>query len=77
VEVKQKGLSSSQRYASTEQVARYRNWNTGSSIKSEEKNFFMMRVTVHWNRLPREVVECLSLEIFKIHLDATTLGILR
>ena len=29
------------------------------------KNFFTVRVTEHWNRLPRDVVETLSLEIFK------------
>ncbi|KFV77641.1 hypothetical protein N308_11047, partial [Struthio camelus australis] len=32
------------------------------------KNFFTVRVT-GWNRLPREVVECPSLEIFKSRLD--------
>ena len=35
-----------------------------------QKNFFMVRVTEHWNRLPREVVESLSVEIFKTHLNA-------
>ncbi|KFV83016.1 hypothetical protein N308_15261, partial [Struthio camelus australis] len=32
------------------------------------KNFLTVRVTEHWNRLPREVVESPSLEIFKRYL---------
>jgi len=38
------------------------------------KNFFPLRVTEHWNRLPREVVEFPSLEIFKTRLDAGCTG---
>jgi len=33
------------------------------------KNFFTMRVVKHWNRLPREVVDALFPEIFKVRLD--------
>jgi len=33
------------------------------------KNFFTLRLTEHWNNLPREVVESPSVEIFKTCLD--------
>ena len=34
------------------------------------KDFFMVKVIEHWNRLPRGVVECPSMKIFKTCLDA-------
>jgi len=32
------------------------------------KHIFTVRVTKHWHRLPRDVVESLFLQIFKIYL---------
>jgi len=40
------------------------------------KNFFPLRVTEHWNRLPRGAGESPSLEIFKTRLDKVLCSLL-
>jgi len=40
------------------------------------KNFFPRRVTEHWNKLPREVADSPSLEIFKTRLDKVLCSLL-
>jgi len=40
------------------------------------RNFFPLRVTEHWNRLPREVVESPSLEILRTRLDKVLCSLL-
>jgi len=40
------------------------------------KNFFPLRVTEQWNRLPREVVESPSLEIFKTRVNKVLCSLL-
>jgi len=40
------------------------------------KNYFPLRMTEHWNRLPREVVESRSLETFKTSLDKVLCSLL-
>jgi len=40
------------------------------------RNFFPLRVTEHWNKLPKAVVETPSLEIFKTCLDGVLCSLL-
>jgi len=56
--------------------------NNGHKLKHRKfhlntrKNFFLLRVTEPWPRLPREVVESPSLEIFKTRLDKVLCSLL-
>jgi len=43
---------------------------------NRRKNFFSLKVTEHWNILPREAVESPSLEIFKTRLDKVLCSLL-
>jgi len=44
--------------------------------KNMQKCLFTVRVTEHWNRLPRGVVQSLSMEVLKTHLDACLCNLL-
>lgn len=57
------GPDSSQWCPAIEQDAIGTNWNTGSSSWTWGKKIFTLRITEHWNRLPREFVESPSLKI--------------
>jgi len=59
-----------------------RTWGNRHKLKHREfhlhmrKNFFTLRVTEPWNRLPRGVVDSPSLEIFKTRLDKVLCSLL-
>jgi len=44
-------------------------WEEGRFKLDNRKKFVTVRVVRHWNRLPSEVVNALSLETFKARLD--------
>jgi len=45
-------------------------------LLNTRKNFFTLRVIEHWNRLPSEVVDSPSLEIFKTCQDKVLCSLL-
>jgi len=51
-------------------------WKQRKLQLNRRKNFFTLRVTEHWKRLPRGAVESPSLEIFKPHLDTVLCSLL-
>jgi len=53
------------------------NRNIGRFYTNMRNNFLTLRMTEHWNRLPREAVESPSLEIFKTNLDAFLFNLLQ
>jgi len=59
-----------------------RTWGNGHKLKQSKfhlnmmKNFWTLRVTEHWNRMPREAVDSPSLEIFKTCLDKVLCNLL-
>ena len=63
-------------------VPRDRTRGNGHKLKQRKlqlnprENFFPLRVTEPWHRLPREAVESPSLEIFKTHLDKVLCSLL-
>jgi len=57
-------MASNNRTRGSGQKLKYGKFHTNA-----EKNFFTVRMTEHWHRLPGEVVESPSMKIFKTHLD--------
>jgi len=60
----------------TAQESRTLELNFSNFRLNPRKNFFPLRVTEPWPRLPREAVESPSLEIFKTHLDKVLYSLL-
>jgi len=74
VGVKRMGSDSSQWYSATKgngHKQKHRKFHLNT-----RKNYFTLRVTDHWNRLPREVVDSPSLKMLKTRLDEVLCNLL-
>jgi len=74
VDVKRRGPDSFQWCPATGQEVTDTNWSIGSSIWTWGRT--SLRVTEHWNRLPRGFVQSPSLETHKTCLDAVLCSLL-
>lgn len=52
-----------------ENIGQWVQTGTQEDLYEHEENFFILRVTEIWNKLPREATESPSLRIVKTHLD--------
>jgi len=48
----------------------------GRFILDRREKFFTLRVVSHWNRLPKEVANAHSLDVFKAKLDGALSNLL-
>ncbi|KAK4832889.1 hypothetical protein QYF61_026439, partial [Mycteria americana] len=66
----EKEINTSESSASIQSnLKRQENYVDENLMKINHGKWFTVRVVRHWNRLPKEVVDALSLEVFKARLD--------